>query len=152
MRPSTHEGSVTSRPAGADANPLLKDSPAAATTVLIVEDEIVVSFFIRTLFEERGLQVATAATAAEALQLLQRLGPTLSAAIIDVGLPDTPGDQLVAPIRALLPDLPILIATGFSETEFGRRFQDDARLRVMGKPFDAPQLWSALGALDDQFA
>lgn len=125
--------------------------PGADATVLIVEDEIVVSFFIRTLFEERGLQVASASTAAEALQLIQTLGPTLGAAIIDVGLPDTPGDQLLAPIRAALPELPVVIATGFSEIEFGRRFQDDARVRVIGKPFDAPQLWSVLGTLDPAF-
>jgi CheY-like chemotaxis protein len=98
------------------------------------------------------MQVAAAATAAEALQLIQSLGPTLVAAIIDVGLPDTPGDQLVAQIRATLPELPIVIATGFSESEFDRRFQDDARVQVIGKPFDAPQLWSVLGALDPQFA
>lgn len=121
-------------------------------TVLIVEDEIVLSFFIRTLFEERGLRVAAASTAAEALQLIDSLGSSLGAAIIDVGLPDTSGDQLVAPIRAVLPELPIVIATGFSETEFGRRFQDDSRVRVIGKPFDAPQLWSVLGMLDGHFA
>jgi len=51
----------------------------------------------------------------------------------------------------VLPELPIVIATGFSESEFGRRFQDDARVRVIGKPFDAPQLWSALGTLDSSF-
>lgn len=127
------------------------DGTAAAGTVLIVEDEIVVSFFIRTLCEERGLQVAVASTAAEALQLIESLGSTFGAAIIDVGLPDTSGDQLIAPIRAVRPELPIVIATGFSETEFGRRFQDDERVRVIGKPFDAPQLWSALGTLDEQF-
>jgi CheY-like chemotaxis protein len=151
MRQSTHEGNVTGRQPGADATSLLKNSPSAASTVLIVEDEVVVSFFMRTLFEERGLQVASAATAAEALQLIADLGRALSAAIIDVGLPDTSGDQLVAPIRAVLPELPIVIATGFSETEFGRRFADDARVRVIGKPFDAPQLWSVLGALDPAF-
>lgn len=134
MTQSTHEGNAAGRP------------------VLIVEDEIVVSFFIRTLFEERGLPVAAATTAAEALALIQTLGPKLGAAIIDVGLPDTSGDQLVAPIRAVLPELPIVIATGFSETEFGRRFQDDARVRVIGKPFDAPLLWSVLGTLDQRFA
>jgi len=133
MTPLTHEGNGTGRP------------------VLIVEDEIVVSFFMRTLFEERGLLVAAATTAAEALELIETLGPKLGAAIIDVGLPDTSGDQLVASIRAVLPELPIVIATGFSESEFGRRFQDDARVRVLGKPFDAPQLWSVLSALDDQF-
>jgi response regulator RpfG family c-di-GMP phosphodiesterase len=99
---------------------LTHEGNASGATVLIVEDEIVVSFFIQTLLEERGL-------------------------------PDTSGDQLVAPIRAVLPELPIVIATGFSESEFGRRFQDDARVRVIGKPFDAPQLWSALGTLDSSF-
>lgn len=135
MEQFTHEGSF-----------------AAASTVLVVEDEIVVSFFIRTLFEERGLRVASAATAGEALRLIESVGPDLCAAIIDVGLPDTPGDQLVAPIRATFPDLPIVIATGFSETEVGRRLQADGRVRIIGKPFDAPLLWSVLGALDQQFS
>ena len=144
MTQLTREDTTTDRP------PLV-DGTAAPGTVLIVEDEIVVSFFIRTLFEERGLQVAVASTAAEALQLIESLGPALGAAIIDVGLPDTSGDRLVPPIRAVLPELPIVIATGFSETEFGRRFQDDARVRVIGKPFDAPQLWSVLGGLEPLF-
>jgi CheY-like chemotaxis protein len=151
MRQFTNNQNAASRPPAADADSLLQASSSAAT-ILVVEDEIVVSFFIRTLLEERGLQVAVAATAAEALQLIETLGSRLGGAIIDVGLPDTPGDQLVAPIRAALPGLPIVIATGFSETEFGRRFQDDGRLRVIGKPFDAPLLWSALADLDAHFA
>jgi len=151
MRQSTDNQNAASRPTGAAAESMLQ-SAASARTVLVVEDETLVSFFIRTLLEERGLQVAVAATAAEALQLIETLGPRLGAAIIDVGLPDTPGDQLVAPIRGTLPGLPIVIATGFSETEFGRRFQDDGRLRVIGKPFDAPLLWAALADLDDSFA
>jgi CheY-like chemotaxis protein len=151
MRQSTNNQNAASRPPAADADSLLQAASSAAT-ILVVEDETVVSFFIRTLLEERGLQVAVAATAAEALQLIETLGSRLGGAIIDVGLPDTPGDQLVAPIRAALPGLPIVIATGFSETEFGRRFQDDGRLRVIGKPFDAPLLWSALADLDDHFA
>lgn len=151
MRPSTFDESAASRPSGAEADSLLRDSSAPGT-ILIVEDEFVVAFFIRTLLEERGLRVAAATTAAEALQLLETLGSSLGAAIIDVGLPDAPGDQLVAPIRAALPELPIVIATGFSETEFGCRFQADERLRVIGKPFDAPLLWSVLADLDSQFA
>ncbi|HEV8331340.1 MAG TPA: response regulator [Steroidobacteraceae bacterium] len=149
---STHNENAANRPPGADADSLLQSSSTAPATILVVEDETLVSFFIRTLLEERGLKVAVAATAAEALQLIEALGANLGAAIIDVGLPDSPGDQLVAPIRSKLPQLPIVIATGFSETEFGRRFQADERVRVIGKPFDAPLLWSALADLDDQFA
>jgi CheY-like chemotaxis protein len=150
MRQSTYEESAA-RPPGSYADSLLRRSSAAASTILIVEDEVVVSFFIRTVFEERGLRVAVAATAAEALELIETLGSRLSAAIIDVGLPDAPGDQLVAPIRAALPELPIVIATGFSESEFDRRFAADERVRVIGKPFDAPLLWSVLAGLDPQF-
>ena len=149
---STHNENAVNRPSGADADSLLQSSSEAPATILVVEDETLVSFFIRTLFEERGHEVAVAATAAEALQLIGTLGPGLGAAIIDVGLPDTPGDQLVARIRATLPDLPIVIATGFSETEIGRRFQADGRVRVIGKPFDAPLLWSTLAELDEHFA
>ncbi|HKS58286.1 MAG TPA: response regulator [Steroidobacteraceae bacterium] len=149
---STNNENGASRPTGASADSLLQSSSTAPATILVVEDETLVSFFMRTLLEERGLEVAVAATAAEALQLIGTLAPRLGAAIIDVGLPDTPGDQLVAPIRATLPDLPIVIATGFSETQFSRRFQADERVRVIGKPFDAPLLWSALAELDDQFA
>lgn len=153
MRQFIREGNVPSRLPSAKAGSVLEPTAlrAAVGTVLIVEDEIVVSFFMRALFEEKGLRVAQATTAAEALRLMDELGDSLSAAVIDVGLPDTPGDQLVPAIRAALPELPIVIATGFSEREFGRRFQDDERLRVIGKPFDAPQLWSLLGSLDDQF-
>jgi DNA-binding response OmpR family regulator len=119
--------------------------------VLLVEDEVVVNFFLKTLFEERGFQVVMTTTAAEALHAIQeRRG--FCAAVIDVGLPDQPGDQLVPLIRSSYPELPIIIATGFSEAEFGRRFQDDGRVRVIGKPFDGPHLFSALNALDEQFA
>ena len=149
MRQYTNNQHAASRPPGADADFVLHTSPSA-TTVLVVEDETVVSFFIRTLLEERGLHVAVAATA-EALQLIETLGSRLGAAIIDVGLPDTPGDQLVAPIRTARPG-PIVIATGFSETEFGRRFQDDGRLRVIGKPLDAQLLRAARADLDEHFA
>ena len=67
MRQFAHEGNATSRSPGADAGTLLRDSSAASSTILIVEDETVVSFFIRTLFEERGRRVAVAETAAEAV-------------------------------------------------------------------------------------
>ncbi len=120
---STYNENAANRPVWRAARTRsCRSSSTAPATILIVEDETLVSFFIRTLLEDRGLKVAVAATAAEALQLIEALGANLGAAIIDVGLPDTPGDQLVAPIRSKLPQLPIVIATGFSETEFGLAF------------------------------
>ena len=59
---STHNENAANRPPGADADSLLHSSSTAPATILIVEDETLVSFFIRTLLEDRGLQVAVAAT------------------------------------------------------------------------------------------
>jgi len=127
-------------------------APGPDPKVLLVEDEVVVNFFLKTLFEERGFQVVMTTTAAEALSAIEDAQSEFTAAVIDVGLPDRPGDQLVPLIRSSFPELPIIIATGFSETEFGRRFQDDLRVRVIGKPFDGPHLFSVLNSIDGQFA
>jgi hypothetical protein len=35
--------------------------------------------------------------------------------IVDVGLPDRPGDELVAEIRAVRPDMPVILATGLAD-------------------------------------
>jgi CheY-like chemotaxis protein len=124
---------------------------AAEPAILLVEDEVVVNFFLKTLFEDKGFPVVMTTTAAEALQAIEEPQSRFCAAVIDVGLPDTPGDELVPLIRSTLPDLPIVIATGFSEAEVGRRFLHDVRVRVIGKPFDGSHLFSALNSLDAQF-
>jgi CheY-like chemotaxis protein len=144
------DGSLGSLPAADDIS-ALREEPTNPT-VLLVEDEVVVNFFLKTLFEDRGFQVVMTTTAAEALRAIDDWPGELCAAVIDVGLPDQPGDQLVPLIRSSFPELPIVIATGFSEAEFGMRFQDDNRVRVIGKPFDGPHLFSALSSLDEQFA
>jgi DNA-binding response OmpR family regulator len=129
----------------------LREQPSDRT-VLLVEDEVVVNFFLKTLFEERGFQVVMTTTAGEALRAIENGHGGFCAAVIDVGLPDRPGDELVPFIRCAFPELPIIIATGFSETEFGRRFESDGRVRVIGKPFDGPHLFAVLNTLDEQFA
>ena len=109
-------------------------------TILVVEDEVVVSLFLTTILQEQGFGVATAACASEAAQVLASPPRDFAGAIIDIGLPDAPGDSLVDRIHASLPELPILVATGFSETEMAQRFKNQRGIRVIGKPFDEGDL------------
>lgn len=96
--------------------------------------------------EDAGYQVLQAGDAAEAVAALS--GSTgLSAVIVDMGLPDRPGDVLAAEMRAQLETLPILIASGRSERELKDKFAGDARIGVLVKPYTASMLINALGSL-----
>jgi len=64
--------------------------------------------------------------------------------VVDLGLPDRPGDQLAAEIRRQQPQLPILIASGRSERELKERFAIDACTAIMVKPYTGPMLLQAL--------
>jgi len=114
--------------------------------ILIVEDEVLVRMFAVDALEDEGFKVEESATAAEALAKLQAL-PQIVAAIVDLGLPDRPGDQLATELRSLRADLPILIASGRSERELKERFLLDGRVGIVVKPFTAPMLLEALEKL-----
>lgn len=78
----------------------------------MVEDEYLIVLFVRDVLEEAGFGVESAATANEARQRFKTSGAGFHAAIIDVGLPDHPGEELVQEFRKARPDFPIIIATG----------------------------------------
>lgn len=114
--------------------------------VLIVEDEMLVRMFAVDALEDSGFQVLQAGDAAEAIAELAK-ATDVAAVIVDMGLPDRPGDQLAGEMRAQLQNLPILIASGRSERELKDRFAADKRIGVLVKPYTAAMLVNALAAL-----
>lgn len=112
--------------------------------ILIVEDEVLVRMFAVDALEDEGFKVVECATAAEALAKLQSQDAPPAAAIIDLGLPDRPGDQLAVDMRAINAALPILIASGRSERELKERFVIGGPVGIIVKPYTAPILLDAL--------
>jgi CheY-like chemotaxis protein len=112
--------------------------------ILIVEDEVLVRMFAVDALEDEGFKVEESSSAAEAMAKLHALGTKIAAAVIDLGLPDRPGDQLAADMRAVQGELPILIASGRSERELKERFALNGRVGIVVKPFTGPMLLEAL--------
>jgi signal transduction histidine kinase/DNA-binding response OmpR family regulator len=112
--------------------------------VLVVEDEFLVQMFIADVLTDAGCVALEAASASEGLAKFQDEHAELAGAIIDLGLPDRRGDELVADIRAIRPDLPIVLATGYADDNLRRRFARDDRLIVLSKPFKPDSLSAAL--------
>jgi DNA-binding response OmpR family regulator len=117
-------------------------------TILVVEDEHLIGLFIQDALQAVGFDVELTASAGEARARFQRNLAGFHAAVIDVGLPDEPGDALAAEIRGLRSDFPIVIATGLREREVAAHFAHDPKVLAIGKPYDAPVLVSALATID----
>jgi DNA-binding response OmpR family regulator len=115
-----------------------------APKALLVEDETLVAMVAEDLLGAIGFDPMCVDTAAGALDALA--GGGLSLAVIDVGLPDMRGDDLAAKARELAPQMPIVLASGYDSTELKRRFWDDDRVSVLGKPYTEQELRAAIAA------
>ena len=70
-----------------------------------------------------------------------------AAAIIDLGLPDRPGDLLTKEVRQQWPDMPVVIASGRDRDEVRQAFAGDDKVAAVSKPYDINMLLAALRAL-----
>lgn len=121
-------------------------TPRKAPSVLIVEDEFLVRLGIVDMLEEEGFAALEAPDAAQALSLLhEHLG--IAATVIDIGLPDRRGDDLARELRRNWPAMPVVIASGHVGNALQDAFAGDARVRFLGKPYDAADLIALLGRL-----
>jgi CheY-like chemotaxis protein len=84
-------------------------------TLLVVEDEEMLSELLKVSLEALGYTVITASSADRALDICQSLGEEIALVITDLGLPGMSGRDLFLKIRALRPQARVVIATGYIE-------------------------------------
>jgi DNA-binding response OmpR family regulator len=85
-----------------------------AATVLLVEDERKLRELIRSYLERAGFTVLSTGSGAEAITLADAATPDL--VVLDLGLPDVPGETVAREVRATGP-LPILMLTARAAEE-----------------------------------
>jgi signal transduction histidine kinase/CheY-like chemotaxis protein len=117
-----------------------RDNSQEVACVLIVEDEPLLRMFVVDVLTEAGCRAEEAGSFSEAMAKMQDIGDLVAGAIVDLGLPDRSGDELIPKMRELRPDLPIILATGFAKENVRRRFATDGRVRILTKPFDPQKL------------
>ena len=123
------------------------DAGSATGRVLVVEDEIMIQMLAVQYLEERGLKADVAGSATDALNKLRLIPGGVDAVVIDLGLPDRPGDVLVREIRSLFPKLPIVLASGVHHAELEKLGRGQPRITIVSKPYTAETLIAALRRL-----
>ena len=108
-----------------------------APTVLVVEDESKLRDLLRSFLERENLTVLTAASGAEALALASHAEPDL--VVLDLGLPDVSGLELVKELRRGS-DVLVLILTAMSSEEDRIRGLELGADDYVTKPFSPREL------------
>jgi two-component system, OmpR family, response regulator len=113
----------------------------------IDDDRINVLLFEETARFVPGLELETAASAAEALELACRFGPDLL--VIDLHLPDGDGFTLLPQLRAALgrPDLPAVLCSADDTPEIAARAQAAGFAGRWPKPVEIPVVIAELKRL-----
>jgi PAS domain S-box-containing protein len=123
-------------------------APAAHKLVaLVIEDEALVRMFVLDQLDDLGFDVIEAANAAEGLRAA-RNHQQLDVAIVDRGLPDRDGIDVVAELRTQLPSLPVIVASGYGDLPDREALRNDPHIHFMSKPYDIDALTTALRALN----
>jgi two-component system cell cycle sensor histidine kinase/response regulator CckA len=137
------EPATRAAPLGAPSPP----QPAGdGPPVLLVEDEPPLLRLAARALRGAGFTVLTAASAEEALDLLDAGAPAPCALVSDVVMPGLDGLALAARLRARQPGLPVLLVSGYAEAALGRDLASEG-LRLLPKPYALADLVMELRAL-----
>ncbi len=121
--------------------------PEQLKQALIVEDEPLICMMAADSLEELGFQVIQAGSAAQAMKLAESSDGLLAFALVDLGLPDMPGEQLLVELHERHPSLPIIVASGKGKPDLAPS-PAQAKLIIMPKPYSFEDLKAAISQLE----
>ncbi|MCX6539653.1 MAG: PAS domain S-box protein [Acidobacteria bacterium] len=122
-------------------------STVGRPTVLIVDDEDTVRSICRQMLERLGYEVEAVGSGREAVELLRQPTIHVGCVLLDLTMPGMDGAETAAAIQQLRPDLPIVIASGYSEPEVVERLGATRVASVVQKPYQLRTLRDTLGPL-----
>ena len=122
---------------------VLQPAPAAAPTVLVVEDERISREALTHLLDHSGFHATACGSAEEALETLAEM-PAPVVALVDVDLPGMSGLDFVARLEQLRPGLPAVLITAAGGDRISR-FREQHDVGYIRKPLDFGHLLKLLG-------
>lgn len=114
------------------------------TKIMIVEDELAIRRLLRTSLISQGFQVTEAADGREALAEIEQTEPDL--VILDLGLPDIQGQELIRIIRSRGSTLPIVVLSSRTDERGKVEALDLGADDYVTKPFGTDELLARIRA------
>jgi PAS domain S-box-containing protein len=128
-----------------DAESPLTPRPTALR-ILVVDDDELLQHAVRRLLKNLGHAATSVAGGESALAMIET-GFQPDLVILDMNMPGMDGAAALPRIRALCPNVPVLLATGRADQKAIDLVETHARVTLLPKPFDLRSLRQALQRL-----
>lgn len=111
-------------------------------SVLVVDDERSMRDFLKILLEKEGHRVTTADNGEKALAILD--GQAIDVVISDIRMPGISGIELLESIKAVLPELPVIMITAFASPDDAVLAMKNGAFDYISKPFNVDEIKSVI--------
>ncbi len=114
-------------------------------TVLVVDDDETIQSLFKLFLKKAGFSRIVVGTGKEALAALAK--QKFDLCFLDLQLPDITGDEIYAVAKKDHPELPIVIITGFPDSQMLDNILKFGPVTVLKKPLQLPQIEQTLRML-----
>ncbi|MCF6179164.1 MAG: PAS domain S-box protein, partial [Geopsychrobacter sp.] len=118
--------------------------------ILFVDDEESLTIMGQEMLEELGYRVEAISSSLDALERFRAQPEAFDLIITDRTMPGLTGEKLARKIRAIRPDIPIILCTGFSGDGTMIRAAESGVSEIITKPYDIERLAESIRKLIDQ--
>lgn len=117
-----------------------------ASLILVVDDEPMLREMAASMLKQMtASQVITACDGFQALDIFSAHRDEISLVLLDIGMPGMNGRQTLEALRGHRPDIPVILASGYDESQVMRDFHSEMPQAFLHKPFKMAELAAALG-------
>jgi len=100
-----------------DGTARLDNIPGGNETILVIEDEVLLSDLVVTILVSKGYKVLTAGNGEEGVAVFKKYRSEISLVITDFGLPKIAGDEVIRQIRSVDPMAKLVLSSGYIDME-----------------------------------
>ena len=112
----------------------------ATRSALIIDDEKTILSFAEATLVREGMKVLTAANGKAGVDMFRAHKDEVSVILLDLQMPVLGGEQAYPLLKELNPDVPVILSSGFDESEAVRKCSELHPAAFLQKPYPAERL------------
>jgi len=120
------------------ANDIRVNEEKSAGKLLVVDDDTNLMELVRAKLQSADYEVAAASKAEEAVEAAK--GELFDLCILDLRLADRSGISLMRELHSIIPDMPVIILTGYASVESAVEAMQEGAYSYLTKPFNTQEL------------
>ncbi len=132
------------------AEPVVDTVQSNQGTILIVEDDAIVRSLAQRILERQGYNLVLAESGEEAMEIYRQRADEIELILLDIGLPQMEGNQVLEMVREQNTKVKVLLSSGYDKARAMQHAQMDEYTGFIQKPYTLQSLVAAVQKLLDQ--